>query len=84
MRKERHAKIIEIMENQNVISIKELAQKLGCTEMTVRRNLDELQAMNFVKRERDMLLCSALLSQRIIMCKFRRMQERKKQLQRLL
>ena len=52
MRKERHAKIIEIMENQNVISIKELAQKLGCTEMTVRRNLDELQAMNFVKRER--------------------------------
>lgn len=52
MRKERHSKIIEIMENQNVISIKELAQKLGCTEMTVRRNLDELQAMNFVKRER--------------------------------
>lgn len=52
MRKERHAKIIEIMENQNVISIKELAQKLNCTEMTVRRNLDELQEMNFVKRER--------------------------------
>ena len=52
MRKEKHSRIIEIMENQNVISIKELAQKLDCTEMTVRRNLDELESMNFVKRER--------------------------------
>lgn len=52
MRKEKHSKIIEIMEQQNVISIKELAQKLNCTEMTIRRNLDELAAMNFVKRER--------------------------------
>lgn len=47
----RHSKIIEIMQNQNVISIKELAAKLGCTEMTVRRNLDELQKQNFVRRE---------------------------------
>ncbi|MDD3795092.1 MAG: DeoR/GlpR family DNA-binding transcription regulator [Lachnospiraceae bacterium] len=47
----RHSKIIELMENKNVISIKELAEKLECTEMTVRRNLDELQKMNFVKRE---------------------------------
>ena len=31
---------------------KDLAQQLNCTEMTVRRNLDELQNMNFVKRER--------------------------------
>lgn len=52
MIKERHSKIIEIMERQNTISIKELAEKLNCTEMTVRRNLDELQEMNFVKRER--------------------------------
>ncbi len=51
MRKSRHSKIIEIMEKQNVISVKELAELLNCTEMTVRRNLDELQAMNFVKRE---------------------------------
>lgn len=50
--KERHSKIIEIMENKNVISIKELAEQLNCTEMTVRRNLDELQQMNFIKRER--------------------------------
>lgn len=52
MKKERHSKIIEIMENKNVISIKELAEQLNCTEMTVRRNLDELQQMNFIKRER--------------------------------
>ena len=52
MKKERHAKIIEIMQQHNTISIKELAQLLNCTEMTVRRNLDELQDMNFVKRER--------------------------------
>ena len=52
MKKERHARIIEIMQNQNIITIKDLAQQLNCTEMTVRRNLDELQNMNFVKRER--------------------------------
>lgn len=52
MKKSRHAKIIEIMEKENVISIKRLAELMGCTEMTVRRNLDELQEMNFVKRER--------------------------------
>ena len=32
MKKERHSKIIEIMENKNVISIKELAEQLNCTE----------------------------------------------------
>jgi DeoR/GlpR family transcriptional regulator of sugar metabolism len=52
MKKNRHSKIIEIMEKENVISIKKLAELLNCTEMTVRRNLDELQDMNFVKRER--------------------------------
>ena len=50
MKKERHARIIEIMQNQNIITIKDLAQQLNCTEMTVRRNLDELQNMNFVKK----------------------------------
>lgn len=52
MKKSRHARIIEIMEKENVISIKRLAELMNCTEMTVRRNLDELQNMNFVKRER--------------------------------
>lgn len=48
----RHAKIIEIMESQNTISIRELAEKLSCTEMTVRRNLDQLEEQNLVRRER--------------------------------
>ena len=48
----RHAKIIEIMERQNTISIRELAEKLSCTEMTVRRNLDQLEEQNLVRRER--------------------------------
>lgn len=51
MRKDRSAQIIEIMQTQNIISIGELAKLLDCTEMTVRRNLDKLQAMNFIKRE---------------------------------
>ncbi len=51
MKKNRHSRIIEIMETKNTISIKELALRLDCTEMTIRRNLDELQEMNFVKRE---------------------------------
>lgn len=52
MKKKKHSQIIELLENKNVMSIRELAQQLNCTEMTVRRNLDELQEMNFVKRER--------------------------------
>jgi len=54
MKKDRYSQIIEIMERQNTISIRELAEKLNCTEMTIRRNLDKLQEMNFVKRERVM------------------------------
>lgn len=52
LRKGKHAAIIEIMENKQVISIKELSELLDCTEMTVRRNLDELEEKGFVKRER--------------------------------
>lgn len=51
MQKDRNAQIIEIMQSRNIISIGELAKLLDCTEMTVRRNLDKLQAMNFVRRE---------------------------------
>ena len=52
LQKSKHAAIIEIMEKKEIISIKELAEKLSCTEMTVRRNLDELSEIGFVKRER--------------------------------
>ncbi len=51
MNLERHEKILDIMRQQNMISIRELAERLGCTEMTVRRNLDQLQAQDLVRRE---------------------------------
>ena len=51
MKKKKHAQIIELMEKKQVISVKELAQTLDCTEMTIRRNLDELQDLGFVQRE---------------------------------
>ena len=47
----RHEKILSLMEQKNTISIKELALQLGCTDMTVRRNLDQLQQQGLVKRE---------------------------------
>ena len=46
----RHEAILQLMEQQNTISVKELAERLGCTEMTVRRNLDQLQEKGFVQR----------------------------------
>jgi DeoR family fructose operon transcriptional repressor len=51
MQKDRPAQIIEIMQSKHIISIGELSRLLNCTEMTIRRNLDKLQEMNFVKRE---------------------------------
>ncbi|HCR44337.1 MAG TPA: DeoR/GlpR transcriptional regulator [Ruminococcaceae bacterium] len=51
MQKDRPSKIIEIMQSKHIISIGELSRLLNCTEMTVRRNLDKLQEMNFVRRE---------------------------------
>lgn len=50
MNLQRHEAILNLMEKQNIMSIKELAAQLGCTEMTVRRNLDEMQAKGLVKR----------------------------------
>ena len=47
----RHEQIIEIMEKQSPISVRELAARLGCTEMTIRRNLDQLQEKQLVRRE---------------------------------
>ncbi len=50
MNLDRHARILRIMEKQNTISIKELALALNCTEMTVRRNLDQLQEQGLIQR----------------------------------
>lgn len=51
MIKNTRSKIIEIMENKPIISVKELASLLNVTDMTIRRNLDELADMGFVRRE---------------------------------
>ena len=47
----RHHKIIELMERHGTASVHDLADALGCTEMTIRRNLDQLQEQGIVKRE---------------------------------
>ena len=47
----KHQRILSIMEKQHTASVRQLAEELGCTEMTVRRNLDQLQAQGLVKRE---------------------------------
>lgn len=47
----RHAKIIEAMQQQSPISVRQLALQLNCTEMTIRRNLDQLQEQGVVQRQ---------------------------------
>ena len=51
MNLERHDKILSLMEQTGAASVKDLAMQLGCTEMTVRRNLDQLQEQGLVLRE---------------------------------
>lgn len=51
MKKERHAKIIELLESQMICTPSELASSLNCSEMTIRRDLTELEAMNLIKRK---------------------------------
>ncbi len=42
MKKARHAQIIELLENRMVCTPKELSEELDCSEMTIRRDLNEL------------------------------------------
>lgn len=58
MKKERHAKIIELLENQMVCTPGELAENLGCSEMTIRRDLTELENMKLIRRKHG---CAFLL-----------------------
>ncbi len=51
MKKERHAKIIELLENQMVCTPSELADNLKCSEMTIRRDLTQLEKINLVRRK---------------------------------
>ena len=51
MKKERHAKIIELLENQMICTPKELSDTLLCSEMTIRRDLNELESMQLIRRK---------------------------------
>ena len=51
MKKDRHAKIIELLENHMVCTSKELSVLLNCSEMTIRRDLNELETMNLIRRK---------------------------------
>lgn len=51
MKKDRHAKIIELLEAQMVCNSKELAQALNCSDMTVRRDLNELEHIGLIRRK---------------------------------
>lgn len=51
MNKYTSAKIIELLEDSPIMSVKDIAQDLDVTEVTVRRNLDELQDLGYIKRE---------------------------------
>lgn len=51
MKKERHARIIELLENRMVCTSRELAEELSCSEMTIRRDLNELEGMELIRRK---------------------------------
>lgn len=51
MKKDRHAQIIELLENRTVCTSKELAEELNCSEMTIRRDLNELEARQLITRK---------------------------------
>jgi DeoR/GlpR family transcriptional regulator of sugar metabolism len=47
---ERRSKIQEILTNKNSVSIAELVEQFGTSEMTIRRDLDELEARGVCQR----------------------------------
>lgn len=48
--KERHLKILELIENKGKVSIIELAQLLEVSGVTIRKDLTELESLNYLKR----------------------------------
>ena len=52
MNKYTNARIIELMEDKQIMSVKDLSSALDVTEVTIRRNLNELQELGYIKRER--------------------------------
>ena len=51
MKKDRQVRIIELLENRIVCTSKELAEELNCSEMTIRRDLNELEERQMIRRK---------------------------------
>lgn len=51
MKKERHAQILELLEDRFVCTSKELSEELNCSEMTIRRDLNELEERKLIHRK---------------------------------
>ncbi|SHJ42588.1 DeoR/GlpR family DNA-binding transcription regulator [Hespellia stercorisuis] len=51
MKKDRHAKIMEMLENEMICTSTELSDAMECSEMTIRRDLNELEAMGLIRRK---------------------------------
>ncbi len=48
--KERHERILELLKEHNKLSVGALASRLFVSEMTIRRDLKELEASNYIQR----------------------------------
>ena len=57
--KNRTNKILELLTQKNKIEVSQLSEKLGVSQVTVRKDLDELENKGIIKREHGFaLLCS--------------------------
>ena len=50
LKAERQKNILLSLKKSRLIKVSELSYKLNVTEMTIRRDLEELEAMNLLKR----------------------------------
>lgn len=51
MKKNRQARIIELLENHMICTPRELSEELDCSEMTIRRDLTALEQMGLIHRK---------------------------------
>ena len=57
--KNRTNKILELLTQKNKIEVSQLSEQLGVSQVTVRKDLDELENKGIIKREHGFaLLCS--------------------------
>ena len=54
--KKRTNKILELLTQKNKIEVSQLSEKLGVSQVTVRKDLDELENKGIIKREHGFAL----------------------------